>query len=209
VPILNTSPTSRSTANHRDGPGRDRARLPLGRRIGSGLENLQSQLVGLPATIAVMQIVIAQSCRRSWMEMNRPSRPPTHRDRRYDSCAGISRASSRVTLQHAKSANQKAFAFGWLSHVSSSVTAEPFVNNVVGGPYRTHCAQSPGGQLRGLVDVGFFEQNPLPTMAGTTDARIRRSEHRRRWPSICEANLQNSSTWRPGRHPPRTAFRTR
>ncbi len=37
-----------------------------------------------------------------------------------------------------KRTRSKAFALGWLCHLAGSVTAEPFVNNIVGGPYRTH-----------------------------------------------------------------------
>ncbi len=31
-----------------------------------------------------------------------------------------------------------AFAYGWMTHLATSVTAEPMVDNIVGGPYRTH-----------------------------------------------------------------------
>ena len=35
-------------------------------------------------------------------------------------------------------AKLKAFALGYVSHIATSATAEPFVNNITGGPYRTH-----------------------------------------------------------------------
>ena len=33
---------------------------------------------------------------------------------------------------------QKAFAYGWLTHLAGDVTGHPYVNQIVGGPYRTH-----------------------------------------------------------------------
>lgn len=32
----------------------------------------------------------------------------------------------------------KAYAYGYLCHTAASVTGEPLINNIVGGPYRTH-----------------------------------------------------------------------
>jgi hypothetical protein len=34
--------------------------------------------------------------------------------------------------------NQRAFAYGYQCHVAASVTGKPFINSIVGGPYRTH-----------------------------------------------------------------------
>jgi len=34
--------------------------------------------------------------------------------------------------------NEKAYAYGYLCHVAASVTGKPFINNITGGPYRTH-----------------------------------------------------------------------
>ena len=162
-----------------------------------GLENLQSQLVGLPATIAVMQIVIGAIVSEGpWMEMNQTFPPAADviADRRYEFLRWhLTGEFARNLLQHAKSANQKAFAFGWLSHVSSSVTAEPFVNNVVGGPYRTHWWRNRlAGNFVDSWTFGFFEQNPLPTMAGDNPTPAYADPNTGAgWPSICEANLQN------------------
>jgi hypothetical protein len=81
----------------------------------------------------------------------------------------------------------QAYAYGWLCHVASSVTAEPLVNNITGGPYRTHWWRN---RLVGnFVDswtYGFYESNPRPTMNGDDP-----SPHYEDWPSLCSANLQD------------------
>jgi hypothetical protein len=41
-------------------------------------------------------------------------------------------------VKNATTANQQAYADGYLCHIAASVTGEPFVNNIAGGPYRTH-----------------------------------------------------------------------
>jgi hypothetical protein len=52
---------------------------------------------------------------------------------------------TRILLQKAKAAPDPvarerltAYAYGYCSHVASSVVGGPFVNSIVGGPYRTH-----------------------------------------------------------------------
>ncbi len=41
-------------------------------------------------------------------------------------------------VKNASTANQNDYVTGYLCHVASSVTGEPFINNIAGGPYRTH-----------------------------------------------------------------------
>ena len=76
------------------------------------------------------------------------------------------------------------------------MTGEPFVNNIVGGPYRTHWWRNRlAGNFVDAWTFGFFEQNPLPTMGGPTGDNPSPSYYNPNtgagWPSICSANLQN------------------
>ena len=64
----------------------------------------------------------------------------------------------------------RAFALGYLCHIAAAVTAEPFVDNITGGPYRTHWWRN--RWVSNFVDswtFGFFEtgasmagDNPTP-----------------------------------------------
>lgn len=78
---------------------------------------------------------------------------------------------------------QKAFAEGWTCHYAASVAGEPFVNNIVGGPYRTHWWRN---MLVGnFVDAWIFGFLGTPaTMSGDTPTPAYGS-----WRSICDAKL--------------------
>jgi hypothetical protein len=85
----------------------------------------------------------------------------------------------------AKTPSEKAFAQGWSCHLAASVTAEPFVNNIVGGPYRTHWWRNMF--VQNYIDAWIFGFAETPaTMAGDepTPAYIS-------WSSLCSANLQD------------------
>ncbi|HLI85154.1 MAG TPA: hypothetical protein VKV17_14630 [Bryobacteraceae bacterium] len=45
---------------------------------------------------------------------------------------------ARNLVKNAANTNQQAYAEGYLCHMAAAVTGEPFINNIVGGPYRTH-----------------------------------------------------------------------
>jgi len=95
---------------------------------------------------------------------------------------------ARALLDNAKTDNQRAFALGWLTHVAGSVTGEPFVNNIVGGPYRTHWWRNRLAQ--NFVDAwvhGRFDTSPPASMAGDTPTPAYAD-----WASICSANLQDA-----------------
>jgi hypothetical protein len=162
-----------------------------------GLQTDQQQLVGLAGTIAVMQTVVGTIIAQGpWMETSSPTLPAADpiADRRYEFLRWHhSGAFVRNLVAGAHSDNQKAFAFGWESHVAASVTAEPFINNIVGGPYRTHWHRN---RLVGnFVDAwtfGFFEQSTAPVLSGDNPAPgYFDPGSGTGWPSICSANLQN------------------
>lgn len=78
---------------------------------------------------------------------------------------------------------QKAFAAGWTCHYAASVTGEPFVNNIVGGPYRTHWWRNMF--VRNYIDAWIFGLVRTPaTMSGDTPTPAYES-----WRSICSAKL--------------------
>jgi hypothetical protein len=164
------------------------------------LQNLQSktqQLVGLSGTIAVLQTVIGTIVAEGpWMEMGSTQLPPADPvfDRRYEFLRWHHTGDFvRNLVAGATSQNQKAFVFGWQSHVAASVTSEPFINNIVGGPYRTHWQRNRlAGNYVDAWTFGFFEQPTAPALSGDNptppyfDPTSGNS-----WPSICTANLQN------------------
>jgi hypothetical protein len=85
----------------------------------------------------------------------------------------------------AKTAPQKAFAQGWTCHYAASVTAEPFVNNIAGGPYRTHWWRNM--LVQNFVDSWIFGFAETPaTMSGDDPTPAYGS-----WGSLCSANLQD------------------
>jgi hypothetical protein len=87
-------------------------------------------------------------------------------------------------LKQAADQRQQAFAYGYLSHVAASVTGESFVNNITGGPYRTHWLRN--RLVSNFVDswtFGYFNSNaqmkgdePFPPYAA--------------WKPLCSANIQ-------------------
>jgi len=165
------------------------------------LQNQHQQLAGLSGTIPVLSTVIgAFFALGPFMEVNlQIGLPPADpiADRQYEFLRWHHTGEFvRNLLKRAQSDNdpeEEAFVFGWQCHVASSVTAEPFINNIVGGPYRTHWQRN---RLVGnFVDAwtfGFFEQPTAPTFVSDNptppyfDPQTGKS-----WPSICTANLQD------------------
>lgn len=88
-------------------------------------------------------------------------------------------------MKNAATDQQKAYALGYLCHVAASVTGEPFVNNVTGGPYRTHWWRNRlAGNFIDAWTYGFFETSAM--MAGDEPAPPYAG-----WYALCEANLQD------------------
>jgi hypothetical protein len=171
------------------------------------LQKLQSSFSGLGATIAVLQVIIASIVAEGpWMEMNQTSAAAllplssAVANRRYEFLRWHhTGAFAKNLLAKATATNNpraQAYAFGWLNHFATSVTAEPFVNNIVGGPYRTHWWRNRlAGNFVDSWTFGFFEQNPLPTMGGPNGDNPMPiycdPQTGAGWPSLCNANLQN------------------
>ena len=98
---------------------------------------------------------------------------------------------AQALWSNAQSNNQKAFALGWMSHLAASVTGEPFVNNIVGGPYRTHWWRN--RLASNFVDAwtfGFFEESSngqgFPSIEGDTPSPAYED-----WAPLYGANLQD------------------
>jgi hypothetical protein len=93
---------------------------------------------------------------------------------------------ANALLKNAGNATQKQFAEGWLCHLATSVTAEPFINSIAGGPYRTHWWRNM--LVQNFVDswaFGFAQQAPAPTMAGNTPTPPYTA-----WPALTSSDLQ-------------------
>lgn len=136
-----------------------------------GMLDLTKGLTALPSSIALMQVIIGSILTLGpWMEMNESFPDPTDitLDRRYEFLRWHKTGEFAQSLQkHATTDQQQAYAFGWLCHVSASVTAEPFVNNITGGPYRTHWWRNRlAGNFVDSWTFGFFGQSPNPIMNG-------------------------------------------
>jgi hypothetical protein len=164
----------------------------------SGIQSKGNSLKGLSSTLSLLQVVVGGILTQGpWMEMNESFPPPAEvlLDRRYEFLRWHQTDKfAQALLSNASNDNQKAYAFGWMCHIGSSVTAEPFINNITGGPYRTHWWRN---RLVGnYVDswtFGFFEQSPNPTMTGDNptppyfDPMTGNG-----WPALCNGgNLQN------------------
>ena len=94
-------------------------------------------------------------------------------------------AFAAALVKLASSPAQQAYAFGWLVHHAASITGEPFVNNIAGGPYRTHWWRNRFvGNFVDSWTFGFVQSgahmagdNPTPPYAS--------------WTPLCTANLQH------------------
>jgi hypothetical protein len=87
-------------------------------------------------------------------------------------------------LNQATDVRHRAFAYGYLSHVSSSVIGENFVNKITGGPYRTHGWRN--RLVTNFIDswtYGYF--NSAAQMNGDEPSPPYAS-----WKPLCSANIQ-------------------
>jgi len=164
------------------------------------VQNLSTTLKGLPSTSALLLVMVSGILTLGpWMEMNsnNASLPPNdarlnrrHEFLRWHHAGDF----AKHLLQHAHSPAQKAYVFGWLCHFAAAVTAEPLINNITGGPYRTHWWRNRlAGNFVDSWTFGFFEQtgasmsgdNPTPAYFDPLTGN--------EWPSLCSGgNLQNS-----------------
>ena len=80
----------------------------------------------------------------------------------------------------------KAYAYGFMSHVASSVTSTPFVNSITGGPYRSHWWRT--RLVDNHVDTWTFGRYKTPgvTFPSVDDPNPPYDG----WRDICEGNLQ-------------------
>jgi hypothetical protein len=155
------------------------------------VQNQSASFSALPKTLANLLTITGQFVGLSpWMEQTAatPVPPADTRGNRASEFLRWHRtgAFARNLITGAATDQQRAFAHGWLCHVATSVTGEPFVNNIVGGPYRTHWWRN--HLVRNFIDswvFGFFNtanasisgDNPTPLYAS--------------WAPVCSANLQD------------------
>jgi hypothetical protein len=139
----------------------------------SGIQSKGKSLSGLASTLQLLEVLIGSILTLGpWMEMNQGTPPPADiiADRRFEFLRWHQTAEFAQSLKkNATTDEEKAYVFGWQCHMASSVTAEPFINNITGGPYRTHWWRN--RMVGNFVDswtFGFFEQTPKPTMSGDT-----------------------------------------
>jgi hypothetical protein len=93
---------------------------------------------------------------------------------------------ARNLVDLAKTPSQRAFAQGWLCHVATSVSSEPFIANITGGPYRTHWWRNM--LVRNYVDAWMFGFAETPgSISGDTPTPAYAS-----WNALTAANLQST-----------------
>ncbi|BAU55143.1 hypothetical protein [Mucilaginibacter gotjawali] len=164
----------------------------------SDIQKGAKSLTGLPSTLQLMEVVLGSILTLGpWMEMNQTFPAPTENiaDRRFEFLRWHKTSEFVQALTaNATTDNQKAYVFGWQCHMASSITTEPFINNITGGPYRTHWWRN---RLVGnFVDswtFGFFEQPVAPTMNGDTPTPAYFDPTTSTgWPALCDGgNLQD------------------
>jgi hypothetical protein len=92
---------------------------------------------------------------------------------------------ARNLVDLAKTPSQRAFAQGWLCHVAASVSGEPFIANITGGPYRTHWWRNMF--VRNYVDSWMFGFAETPgSMSGDAPTPAYAN-----WTALTAANLQS------------------
>lgn len=103
---------------------------------------------------------------------------------------------ARTLLELAGQADQAtrdpltAYAYGYLCHVAAATTGEPFVDNIVGGPYRTHWWRN--RYVGNYVDAWTYGRYVTPggvTMSGDDPTPAYDDPA---WARLCSANLQNA-----------------
>ena len=84
----------------------------------------------------------------------------------------------------------RAYAFGYLVSYACKVCGSPFLNSIVGGPYRTQWWRQ--RLVRNYVDAwvyGFYRETPRPTF-GPDDQPAPGFRPYDQWHALCGANLQ-------------------
>jgi len=80
----------------------------------------------------------------------------------------------------------QAYAYGYVVGYSCMVCGSPFINSIVGGPYRTQWWRQ--RYVRVFVDAwvyGFYHTSPRPTMLANDMPSVQYDS----WPSLCDAQL--------------------
>ena len=94
-------------------------------------------------------------------------------------------AFAQKLVANADTNDKMAYAYGHLCHIAASVTGKPFINNIAGGPYRTHWWRN--RLVSNFVDAWTFGRYETPaTMNGDTPNPPYGS-----WKNICTSNLQD------------------
>ncbi len=79
-----------------------------------------------------------------------------------------------------------AYAYGYAAHTAAAITGEPFVNSIVGGPYRTHWWRNQF--VRNHVDTWTFGRYETPASMSGDDP----TPWYAAWKELCGANLHTT-----------------
>jgi len=59
-------------------------------------------------------------------------------------------------VKYANSPEQQAYALGYMSHIATDLTGHPYVNQIVGGPFRLHCQRHT--TVENFIDSRMFDE---------------------------------------------------
>jgi hypothetical protein len=176
-------------ANNHDQPGLDALLAVFGNKLDQVLNDDAAQLKKLaPAGAAYQKMMPSFVQIAPPIQRGAPAKPWDPTENRPSEFLRWHRTDkfAQSLVKNGTSANQQAYVQGHLCHVASAVTGEPFVNNIVGGPYRTHWWRN---RFAGnFVDAWTFGRYETPaTISGDTPSPAYGS-----WKDIRQSNLQKN-----------------
>lgn len=97
---------------------------------------------------------------------------------------------AQALFNSASTPDQKTYAYGYQCHFAAAVCGEPFINNVVGGPYRTHWWRN--RFVSNFVDSWTFGRYEPPTGSNPPASMLldTPTPNYSSWPDITTSNLQ-------------------
>lgn len=109
--------------------------------------------------------------------------PPTWRESELMRWRGAGDFAQALLANAGDDDRLRAYAYGYMAHVATAVAAQPFLNAIVGGPYRTHWWRQ--RLVSNFVDTWVHGYYVAPaTMTGDTPEPPYED-----WPELCAASL--------------------
>ncbi|HMH22000.1 MAG TPA: hypothetical protein VK563_09495 [Puia sp.] len=155
----------------------------------NALPGIITSLTGAISNLATLRVAIGTSIFQGGPSpKTAPSRGWQVRDTLHQSHTGLF-----LALLHKTAVNdqQKAYALGVSVGYSADLSGNPYINSVVGGPYRNDWWRH--RWISNYVDTwvyGFYQQGGASSVFIDTGSRGVPNPLYTNWPNLCEANLQ-------------------